>query len=470
MPIDSNHPMYDKFLPRWRKARAFISGEDEVKEAGELYLPKLAHMNVKDDPIGEEYASYLRGAGLYESPGRTCQGLVGLINRKQPNWDGIPKKMEPWLEDITLSGCSLTDFARLASLEAMTPGRVGIYLGYDSDQRRPYLEIFMAEHIRNWREVRYLGAIMPKFIVLEAEQVDEESDQYDPKTREGRQEIRLNEETGGYEQIIHIKTDNGWQEGEAVPYTIHQSKQFTKCPFVVINPIRNGLHVETPPLMGLVHESGRHYVESAMFARSRHKMGPWYYALGVDMKDDEALIVGGNSAFTCSSSDAKVGVVGYDGAGLDLHIKVMEAQEKRMAILGARLLETQKREAETAEAKRIGALGDSATLSTITESLSQGIEQALKLMAELEGLSSEAITFSANKDFIDQQIQPDQALKIVEAWQKGGITKADMFFNLQRGEMLDPSWNYESWNQAIEEESAAVAIQTESDLANFAKK
>ena len=41
MPVNTTHAEYDATLPLWQRMRTVMAGEDAVKAAGELYLPKL---------------------------------------------------------------------------------------------------------------------------------------------------------------------------------------------------------------------------------------------------------------------------------------------------------------------------------------------------------------------------------------------------------------------------------------------
>ena len=48
MPVDSTHPLYDARLTQWQKCRHAYEGEDAIKKAGVLYLPKLKGQTDED--------------------------------------------------------------------------------------------------------------------------------------------------------------------------------------------------------------------------------------------------------------------------------------------------------------------------------------------------------------------------------------------------------------------------------------
>jgi len=71
MAVNSTHPDYDAALASWQRARNVIGGEDPVKAAGELYLPRLTGQS--DD----EYNAYRARASFFNATSRTGDGCVG---------------------------------------------------------------------------------------------------------------------------------------------------------------------------------------------------------------------------------------------------------------------------------------------------------------------------------------------------------------------------------------------------------
>ena len=48
MTVNSTHSEYDAALASWQRARNVSAGEDAVKAAGELYLPRLTGQSDDD--------------------------------------------------------------------------------------------------------------------------------------------------------------------------------------------------------------------------------------------------------------------------------------------------------------------------------------------------------------------------------------------------------------------------------------
>jgi hypothetical protein len=142
----------------------------------------------------------------------------------------------------------------------------------------------------------------------------------------------------------------------------------------------------------------------------------------------------------------------YTGAGLSFLEKSLDRKQAMMALLGAKLLEESKRTAEAAETLRIRGSGESSILSSIAETVSQGLAKALEWMAEWEGVDAD-ISVELNKDFVDAKLTPQELTALVQAWQAGAMGQADMLYNLQRGEMLRPDANIEDIRDEIDQET-----------------
>jgi len=72
----STHAQYEVYANRWLRTRSACDGQEAVQSKGELFLPKLAEQ--KDS----EYQSYVKRATYFNATGRTLNGLVGMVFRK----------------------------------------------------------------------------------------------------------------------------------------------------------------------------------------------------------------------------------------------------------------------------------------------------------------------------------------------------------------------------------------------------
>jgi hypothetical protein len=125
-----------------------------------------------------------------------------------------------------------------------------------------------------------------------------------------------------------------------------------------------------------------------------------------------------------------------------------------MAILGARLLSSEKKATETAQTAQIHRAGESSILASIAQTISIGLSEALSIFSEWAGVDGEA-EIELNDDFIPQGLDPQQLTALVGAWNSGAISLATLFENLQAGEIIAQDITYEEEQARIEEGAPA---------------
>src|SRR5687767_1970413 len=122
-PVQSQHPEYIHFLPKWERCRDVAAGQDAVHGAGAKYLPRLKD---QEDP---EYDAYKMRAVFFNATWRTIDGLRGMIFRRPPKVE-VPASVEELLKDVDLQGTPFELFASKTVEEVLTVGRVGILVDY----------------------------------------------------------------------------------------------------------------------------------------------------------------------------------------------------------------------------------------------------------------------------------------------------------------------------------------------------
>src|SRR4051794_26288974 len=104
--INSPHPAHAASREAWSRVRNVLAGEDAVKAAAEVYLPRIhSHSN-------DEYDAYKKRSIFFNATARTAEGYVGLIFRRPPNLT-VPEDKSPlaqsiatFIEDADLLGTS----------------------------------------------------------------------------------------------------------------------------------------------------------------------------------------------------------------------------------------------------------------------------------------------------------------------------------------------------------------------------
>lgn len=127
------------------------------------------------------------------------------------------------------------------------------------------------------------------------------------------------------------------------------------------------------------------------------------------------------------------------GTGLE-RLKVLVTEKLReIAALGVSFLSTDTRAAETAEAKRLDASAENATLATAAQAIEDAANQALEIHAWYVGIEKAgAPTVSISKDFEDNTLAADIMTAYVGAVANAGLPVRLMLDAWQQGGRIGP--------------------------------
>jgi hypothetical protein len=128
----------------------------------------------------------------------------------------------------------------------------------------------------------------------------------------------------------------------------------------------------------------------------------------------------------------------FSGAGL-AHLEwAIEKVERRMALLGARMLEGTSVPA-TSSAAAAGVGGELCGLGSVVASLNESLTRVLRLAQWwVEGgeLDAHSAIFTMNTDLGARAMSGDEITAVVAAWRAGAISRESMLEKLKRGEVL----------------------------------
>lgn len=455
MPIkpDTQHIEYSSALLRWQKCRDAIDGEDAVHRAGEKYLPRLKGQDTDD------YAAYVKRSPFYNATARTIDGLVGMLFRKEPVVT-TPEAMQSMIDDMTLTDCDFDELAEVVAREVIGVGRVGLLVEYPSVENsnitlaqaaalniRPYVAIYQAESIINWRVERVNNAMQPVMITL-SESVSEWTSEFESKAIPQIRALFMVE--GKYLQRVYRKNSmEEWEQhgNDIVP--LMQGQPLTYIPFVFFGPAHNDVSIQKPPVYDLVTLNISHYRTTADLEHGAHFTGlPTPVVTGYSAGADEKLSIGGSAAWVFPSPDAKASYLEFTGQGLDSLKNRLEAKEAGMAAIGARMLAPEKKGAEAERTVLLRHAGEGAVLGSIGDMVEHGFDRILQIMADWSSTTGEVKT-EFNDDFVDTVMDAADVLALVQAWQAGAMSFDTLFWNLKQGELVEGE-------RTIEQEKAGL--------------
>jgi len=451
---DDKHDQYTKFETVWKRCRDAVAGQRAIQEAGEAYLPKL------DGQESAGYDSYRARALFYNATGRTVDAMSGLVFRK-PMAVEVPEQMKPWLEDITLSDETLTDFAETSLYETLCAGRGGIMVDMpvsaetltiaqaDALQIRPYLSFWKTEAILNWELARVNNAYRLVNLWL--------SEHF--KNDEGKQEQQIRQLTlvnGQYQQIV-------WRKGNAADWYVHTTitptkagQTFGEIPFYPVSSRKPTMSVIAPPIESLVDVNISHYMNSADLENGAHVSGlPTPYITGID-DTNITLALGTGTAWLLPNAESKVGFAHVGADGFATLENLLDRKEKQMASLGARMLAPEKNSAEAAQTHEIKRSGESSVLSATCGVIERQIEKALRFAAEWQGIAGD-ISVELNRDFFPPNFTGADLSAWVAARQSGEVSKETFFAVLKYSEWINDDRTFEEEQEAISNDGPALS-------------
>ncbi len=439
MPIQAEHPQYHAHKQQWQKCRDCYEGEDTIKAAGRLYLPQLSIVQT----LGE-YESYKARGYFYEVVPRTVSGLVGAATRKRVTIEGPDEIVEMATPNI------IREIIR----ELLITGRCGLLVDMPVEPSdRSYLAVRTAEQVINWRDENGKPVLV---VMSELREEPNPQDEYDIKVETWFRELKI--ENGQY--IINLYRPKG--EGSTTSWDLAEtitpkagSKSLDFIPFTFTTPRGITETITQPPILGLANANLWHYRHSADYSHGLHYTGlptPWVSGYNAKVAEDGAIIndlqIGSGTAWLLEQG-GQAGYLEFTGQGLTALQQALADMESRMALIGARLLETTKRAAEAAETVRLRQSAESATLVNVVTAAGDALEQALIQAAQWLGLTQE-VKVEMNTDFISDRLEAADIIALIQAFNVGGLSLDSFIYQLASGEILPP-------DRTVEQEKLLIA-------------
>jgi len=453
--VRATHPEYDEHLPIWQTVADCEKGQRAIHLAGVKYLPKLA----VETPDG--YAARLSRSAFFNAFWRTVSGLTGMAFRVDPIAT-VPDAILPLLEDINLAGVSADAMAKAIVEHVTEYGRVGLLVDHppmpenvsaisqaaaEAGGMRPVVQFYPAMSVINWRYGRVANAWKLVLVVLKeahAEPISEFED-----ATESRYRV-LDLANGAYRsRVFRIdKRGNDEQVGADV-YPLMRGKPMAEIPFTFIG--ENGMGAQScddPPLGDLIDANLAHYTLWADLRHALHFAGlPTLFLSGVT--SDKPIYAGGDAAITSEHPDAKGSYIELQGDSLAALEKAIASQEQRMAMLGARMVADETKQAETLGATQIKRAGENSVMAAIVRGVSDAMEWALKIVCDWQGVDGKDVSYEISRRFLPAAMGPQELTALMAAWQGGGLSEAELFANLQEGEIIDSAKTLEEHQEEI---------------------
>lgn len=429
--IDTPHDDYTKWFPIWLKCRDAYAGQEAVHGRGVTYLPMLSGQSPA------EYERYRNRSMFFNATGRTVEGMVGMIMRKEPVLT-IPASLESVADDFDLKGTNVNDFADSLLQELSITNRVGLLVDFprastvgmtvsqmESSGIRPYVAMYQAENIIDWKFARVNNRYM--LVMVKLREYDDDGDEF----------IRYLELTeSGYIVSIYPKGKDGYKDQPSdIFQPLMNNAPLPYIPFIFDSQIFK------PPLLDLVNVNFSHYNNSADYEHGLHFTGlPTPIFWGADLTDEAGNMVvniGSTSAYGFPNPEGHAEYLEFTGTGLGALKTAMDDKVNYMVALGSRYLGAEKRAAETAEAMTIRNAGENSIMAKIAGYGSIMMTRAWRIIAEWSRIAPDSVEMVINRDVTPNGLTPQMFQQLTSAYMTGAISYETYFANLQTGEIID---------------------------------
>lgn len=446
MSVKTTHHEYDEYNGKWKRCRDVAKGQDAVHAAGTEYLPRLK------DQTDEDYKAYRTRTPFFNATWRTISGLTGMLFRKPAKIE-VPAVTEPMLATVTDDGQPIGVFANEVVEECLKVGRVGILVDYPVVKEesvtkadaavlnlRPTMGLYLAESIINWK-ISVVNNLRVLTRVVLTEMIEVEITEFECEMQERYRVLDLVD--GFYRvRVFKVEKDVETVLEEYIPTMNSLPMPF--IPFYFLSADDTQVCPDDPPLIDLVDLNLSHYRTSADYEHGCHFTGlPTGYITGHTLGEGDKIYLGSQTMMVFPNPETQVGFLEFTGSGLGMLQTNLERKESQMAILGARMLEAQKRAAEAAETAGIHRSGENSLLASMAKSISLGMTAALQTFSNWAG-GSEVVTYELNRDFFPMPLDAQAMAALVSAWQQGGISKETLFENLKQGQVIGDTVDFET--------------------------
>ena len=446
------------------RARDLWAGQDAMHAKTTAYLPKHPAEDAAD------YGNRLRRSVFHNYYRRAIEGMVGLVYRVDPKLgEDVPSQIVSMWEDIDLAGTHGDVFCRDISTDAMVVGHAAILVEFPATggtqttademrDTRPYFVPILKENILSWRSSVDAGATVLDQVVLYEEHVVPDG-LFGEKEQKRYRVLRRENGVVRFD-VLEITEDKRVVE---VPDESGEYRNQTQIPLAEVPTSgRRGLFDSAPPLNDVAPLNVAYYQKYSDLTEAEHKTVPFLFTAGIPSTDENgdpinAVAVGPNTWLNSSDSSAKAEYVAHRGEAIKDQKATLDELKGDIASLSLAMLSPQKRQAETATAKRLDKAQSDSALAVTARAWQDAFERALGFMANYLNLDAGG-SIEVNRDF-EGLVMEAEVMRAYAELVKAGFPARLALDMLQRGGRIAEDVDLDELEMEIMANEAARAEQ-----------
>lgn len=484
MTIATRNPEYALHQHDWELCRDAYAGERAVKDKGTRYLPATSGMFMDGFPTTNQkgtidYEGYRCRAVFHNFFKKSVLHYMGLLWHKPPTIE-LPPRMEPLLEKCTRQNEGLLQLLRSMHEEILVTGRLGLYgempRGKTTEDVLPYISMYTAETILNWDEGDHnqVSHDSLNMVVLDEsgpERIGVFNFQYlrrfrllllgDPILDEETSDTVANNGSG---PLFMAGVFAGESEYDIKMMTIPTIRgvALNVIPFVFINSKHVQAKPDSPPQLDLANQDMTIYRGEADYRQSLHQQAqPTLVKIGGDPvavgQDGEATRIGSGAEINISNPAGDAKFIGPDPTGIPEMRASLENDIRQAEVMSGSLTDTRSNDKESGDAMGKRMAAESCKLVNVAQNAAAGLQSLLRILATWMGEDPEAVIVTANTEFSNSPLAPQDLLYLQQFKTAGGpISDESMHMNVVRSGLSDKT--YEDEQSAIDEETPRVDL------------
>ena len=383
---------------------------------------------------------------VYEGFGRTISASVGKLFAAPPQveWGANEATLAPLWDNIDGKGNKGDVAVKHFAADAIADGYALILVDHPTPpigqvvtratdavlNLRPRWAFYQRGAVRSWRtDVRNNREYLAMLTLAETEDV---ADRFGSKSTEFIRELYSDGVTAGYRRWRKVEdgANSGWVVDSEGVFRNRLGKTRPTIPISIGYAGRaSAPFVARPPLLGVAWANLGHWQQSANLRFYRELAAfpqPTVTGRLVDAEGNPGALKLGPMVMVQVTGDgsgaaASFGWTELSGTSLEQVEAGVRAKEQEMAAMGLSFLSRQTRAAETAEAKRLDAAAEDATLATAGQAIEDAVNQAWADTVWYLGLTPDAApVVTLNRDYERAVLSP-QMVQAVGALIAGGM-------------------------------------------------
>ena len=453
--------------------------ELHLEEAAKHYLPQSCYEE-NDAYQGRLKYAYSNFQPFYRSLKQIAIGtalrkpIVLAENNNSPDW-------QEFLENVTLTGESITNFAKRLLDASIDCGMAGIFIDYPMTEEglnlaqekalalRPYFSLIPMPDVLGWQAENATTVIGDSAVYgtrltqLRIRDTFTETDPDDEFRELSYPAVRVYDHQDPEQPVrwrlfvYRPETKNApdkWVEQENGELSINVIP-FCPCYAGAPDAFMRG----RPLMLDIARLNLSHWQASADLAHSLHLTStPTLVVKGVQNVGDSAgLEISPDKSLILNDPSAGADWIGAPSAGAQVTLERLRELEEAMCNLAP--VKMQKKSTtgvEAAAAKKLDRAQSDSVLATIVDQLEKALNQAMAIAALY--WQRPVASFDLPRDFLPGDVQP-QELQQMAALNAAGLLSSETFLRwLGANEVLDglDEWSPEEELQTIEEETPAI--------------